>query len=252
MTKLLKYEIRKTWMAKLIFLGITAVAEVFFLIGTFLPEGSKAGDYLLSISIPLLILTAVTGIIAIGIQSLLTLHRDMNTKEGYMLYMTPKNSFEILGAKMLENGVSLFLSGAFFFLLGFLDITVMLARRGQLNQLWEFAKSFLNTFQIDFEITPAGVLALIFSLIASWLATVTVAYLADIISSALLNGKRFNWLLTFVFFIALNVLMSWILRKLPHGSSITMQLVISGIGALVFAVIMYFVSAYIMERCLSV
>ena len=42
-------------------------------------------------------------------------------KQGYMLYMTPHSSYKILGAKMLENGLSLMLL-ADVFALGVLNL----------------------------------------------------------------------------------------------------------------------------------
>ena len=95
MSKLLKYELKKTWALKLMILGIAAAAEAAFLIALFLDNGNRR-DFL-GITILLLFFIALGGTILIGVQSVLTLHRDMNTKQGYMLYMTPKNSFQVLG-----------------------------------------------------------------------------------------------------------------------------------------------------------
>ena len=251
MTKLLKYEIRKTWIAKLIVLGITGVAEIAFLIGMLL-VGTETGDNITGISVAVLVLTAVFGVMVIGVQSVVTLHRDMNTKQGYMLYMTPKTSPAILGAKMLENGISILLSGIFFFVLGFADVTLMLARYGELNKLWEIITEMMDTFRLEVDITPASVGAFIFMLLASWLATVSTAYFADIVSSALLNGKKYNGILTFILFIALNMLMSAILQKLPNMTTAVLTFVISGVFAILFSVVMYVVSSVVMERYLSV
>ena len=117
MKQLLKYELRKTQAMKLIILGITAAAELAFLIALFVRNSQGNTDEIIVAMAFLLTMIAFGGILLIGIQSVLTLHRDMNTKQGYMLYMTPRNSYQILGAKMLENGISLVLAGAFFFLL---------------------------------------------------------------------------------------------------------------------------------------
>ena len=86
MSKLLKYEFRKTWALKLIILGITAVAELAFLITLFLDQKNHG---FIGLSCVLLFFIAMGGTMLIGVQSVLTLHRDMNTKQGYMLYMTP-------------------------------------------------------------------------------------------------------------------------------------------------------------------
>ena len=106
MLKLIKYEFRKTFLSKLILLAITALAEILFLAGVFLKW-----DKGLAIGTIGLVMCAVIGIFYIGIESLLVFHRDLNTKQSYMLFMTPKTSYHVLGSKVLENGISIFLAG---------------------------------------------------------------------------------------------------------------------------------------------
>jgi len=253
MKSLLKYEFRKTWMAKLIVLGITAVAELAFLIGLALENNDKTGNNLLMISIPLLMMIAMFGVIFIGIQSVLTLHRDMNTKQGYMLYMTPRNSYQILGAKFLENGLSIVLASAVFFLLGMLDVSLLFGKYGELDRLWDIVNQMLKTLNSQIDLNAGAFLVLTVSMLASWLATVAMAYLADIVSSALLNGKKMNMLITFILFILLSVLMNWLQYRF-QGQNISvsdMLLIRAGI-AFLYSVVMYFLSAYMMDHYLSV
>ena len=253
MKSLLKYEFRKTWMAKLIVLGITAVAELAFLIGLALENNDKTGNNLLMISIPLLMMIAMFGVIFIGIQSVLTLHRDMNTKQGYMLYMTPRNSYQILGAKFLENGLSIVLASAVFFLLGMLDVSLLFGKYGELDRLWDIVNQMLKTLNSQIDLNAGAFLVLTVSMLASWLATVAMAYLADIVSSALLNGKKMNMLITFILFILLSVLMNWLQYRF-QGQNISvsdMLLIRAGI-AFLYSVVMYFLSAYVMDHYLSV
>ena len=253
MGKLLKYELRKTWMAKLIILGLAAVAELVFLGALFLRNSSGNTDETIGISIFLLAFIAIGGIMMIGIQSVLTLHRDMNTKQGYMLYMTPRNSYQILGAKLMENGLSIFLGGAFFFLLAMLDVTLLFSRLGQLELLWQTVRQFLTAFGREIPLNTAGVLCLVVNLLASWLAAVSIAYLADIISAALLNGRKFNGFVAFLLFIALSALLGWIQGLFRfRGMDFNSVVLIQSAVALAYAGIMYFVSAYIMDHYLSV
>ena len=232
MNALLKYELRKTRAMKLIFLGITAVAELVFLISLYLRNDKGNTDNIIGTSALLLMFIAIGGILLIGVQSIITLHRDMNTKQGYMLYMTPRNSYQILGAKMLENGLSLALAGGFFFLLGMLDLTLLFSRLGELERLWGFFMEFLHMFNAEIELDTAQVLSLILELLTSWLAVVSIAFLADIVSSALLNGKKANGIVTFIFFILLTILLNVIqnlLRKSGLCSTITSTLIMQSI-----------------------
>ena len=251
MRKLIKYEFRKTWITKLILLGITAVLEAAFLLGLYLEKENT-----LAISTILLVLLTTGGLMVIGLESVLTLHRDMNTKQSYMLFMTPHSSYTILGAKVLEFGLSLLIGGAFYFALGTLDITLLLAKSGELNQIWQVIQDFLSNFTVQgrhIVINIRGIGATAFCLLAGWFGLVTKAYLAVVISTALLNGKRFNGLLSFVIFLLLSWLTNWASGQITVSiASTTLLLVVYGLVEIAFAVVMYVVTAVIMERKLSV
>lgn len=91
MLKLMKYEFRKTAFSKLILLSITLLSEIVYLLGIFLKK-----DGFLSSGIMFLVLCATMGILYIGLESVTVLHRDLNTKQSYMLFLTPKSSYQIL------------------------------------------------------------------------------------------------------------------------------------------------------------
>ena len=251
MFKLMKYEFRKTWITKLILLGISAVLEVMYLIGLY---GDK--EDLLTIAILLLVITAVGGVLVIGLESVLTLHRDMNTKQSYMLFMTPNSSYKILGAKVLECGLSILVTGAFFFALGALDITLLFAKSGELSQIWDLIQDILESFTISghavaFDMQTMA--AVVFNLLTAWILAVTTAYLADVVSSALLNGKKFNGLLRFALFLLLTWFTDWTARKITSGITDSIPMMVSfSLINLAFAAVMYVVTAQIMDRKLSV
>lgn len=83
MLKLMKYELRKTAFSKLVLLVITAVAEIAFLIGVFWKK-----DNILAMGIIFLVMCTIFGVIYIGIESVNVLHRDLNTKELYVISHT--------------------------------------------------------------------------------------------------------------------------------------------------------------------
>ncbi len=248
MFKLMKYEFRKTWITKLILLGITAAAEIWFLVSLYMEKEDG-----LAASIGILTLLAIFGVLFIGLQSVITLHRDMNTKQSYMLFMTPNSCYKILGAKVLENGLSIALTGAFYFALGALDISLLFAKQGQLNQIWQMIQDMLKSINEEIPLNADGLAAFTFSLLAGWIATVVTAYLADVISAALLNGKSFNGVISFVIFLGLNWAFSWLegisIRNIPDV--VTTMLVRGGLS-LVVAAVMYVATAQIMEKKLSV
>ncbi len=248
MIKLMKYELRKTMTIKLMILGATALAEIVFLIGLFANKNRMA-----AIGVGLLAMLAFGGVMIIGVASVVILHRDMNTKQSYMLFMTPNSSYRILGAKVLENGISILVAGAFFFALAALDLTLLFAHEGRLAEFWNWFRDFLRTIDSRITMDASTLMALTFNLLVTWICTVCAAYLGDVISTALLNGKRFNGLVSFLAFIALTSLVGFVQGKTTAGlSGIRTVLLADGGIALVFAAVMYVLTAQIMERKLSV
>ena len=246
MLRLLKYELRKTMLSKLILLCVTLIAQAVFLTGLW---GNRERP--LAIGAVLLFFVAVTGIALMGILSVATLHRDMNTKQGYMLFMTPNSCYKILGAKVIECGLSLLIAGAFFFALGWLDFSLLLGK-GANQQIWDMVKEVIRAINDQIKLDASHISALVFSVLAAWLCTVTTAYLADVVSSSLLNGKKGNGIVTFLLFLALNWGISKLLALIPSSLGIITVLVLQGAAALVLAAVMYVVTARLMEKYLSV
>ena len=246
MLRLLKYEMRKTLTAKIVLLGLTVVLQAFFLYGYW-----KDRAELVAAAAALLFFAATFGMMAIGIQSLITLHRDMNTRQGYMLFMTPNSCYKILGAKVLECGLSLLIAGAFFFAIGLLDVDLIL-RKGNNQSVWDYISQMLHSVDGNLKINTANALRVVFWLISSWLCTVTMAFFADTLSSSLLNGKKFNMLVTFLFFIVLDYGGSKLMGLVPAGVGTEQRLIFMGLVALVLSALMYWVTAKLMEKYLSV
>ena len=246
MLRLLKYELRKTLFSKLVLFGVTVVAQAIFLIGLW---GNKENT--LAIGAALLFFIAVTGIILMGILSTATLHKDMNTKQGYMLFMTPNSCYRILGAKVLECGISILIAGAFFFALGLLDFSLLLGK-GSNEQVWKMFSDVVRSINDKIILDAPHISALVFSILADWVCTVTTAYLSDVVSSSLLNGQKANWIITCLLFLALNYGISKLLTLVPASIGVIPVLIWQGVIALVLAGVMYVITARLMEKYLSV
>ena len=248
MKNLMKYEFRKTLFTKLMVLGLTAMAQIAFLIGLY-----GDNERVLAAGVVLLTLLAFGGITVIGLASVVILHRDMNTKQSYMLFMTPNSSYKILGAKMLENGLSILLGGAFFFALGALDITLLFGRQGLLNELWNTLREMLQTIDSRITLDYPTMLALTANILATWISTVSCAYLGVVISTALFSGRRWSGFVSFLIILALLWLTGFIQLKgtAPIEAVRTVFLADAAI-AMGLSAVMYLVTVQIMERKLSV
>ena len=248
MKNLMKYEFRKTLATKLMVLGATALAELAFLIGLY-----GEIDWALGLAVGLLVLLAFGGVMVIGLASVVILHRDMNTKQSYMLFMTPNSAYRILGAKVLENGLSILIGGACFFALGALDVTLLFAKEGQLAELWNTIRDFMSRIDERITLDLPTMLALTLNMLASWISAITCACLGVVISTALLNGRRWNGLLSFVVIMALLWLTGIVqVKATANIRGIQTAFLVSAAIAVVLSVGMYFLTARIMERKLSV
>ena len=246
MLKLMKYELRKTAFSKLVLLVITAVAELAFLLGVFLKK-----DNLLAIGIVFLFMCAVFGVIYIGIESVNVLYRDLNTKQSYMLFLTPKSSYEILGAKILENGISIVMAGVFFALLAALYITVATLYIGGLKEMINLVSSFMEiNWSVTF--TPAEAAFYFFGLLASWIVYIVNADLSVILSASVLAGKKGSIIAGFLIFMVISAIIGKALDLIPVLQSTELTFVIYIAAAFAIAAVLYLISGWIMEKKLSV
>ncbi len=247
MLKLMKYEFRKTMFSKLLLLGITGILEIVYLAGVFVKK-----DNLLAIGTMGLVFCAVIGIFYIGIESLTVFQKDLNTKQSYMLFLTPKNSFQVLGAKVIENGISIFVAGVFFAAVAAADITVGILYIGGLKEFLDLIGQILDTIRLDINIAAQDVLIVFFTALAGWLLTIMTADLAIVLSATVFAGKRFSGFVSFVLFMVFNFAIGRLLDLLPQFGSMTQTYSIYICAALVVTVAMYLVTGWIMERRLSV
>ena len=247
MKNLIKYEFRKTWHTKLIILAIAVCAEVLFLSSLYLNRDNYNG-----LSIVLLTFLAFGGVLFIGIQSIVTMHQDMTTKQGYMLYMTPNSCYKILGGKVIENGISIFVAGVFFFALGALDITLLLGHHGQLGELKRMMDDLLKSYGVEFQMSVKPFALITLNFLCSWLCTVITAYLADVTATCLLNGKKFSGWVGFLIFILFSWLLTVLQQSCIRGLAWDTALIIEAGIAVVCAAAMYAATAYLMEKRLSV
>ena len=248
MGNLIKYEFRKTMALKGIILVITAIFEAMFLIGI----GADDED-MIGLSVGLLTLATFFGVLIIGVFGIYTLSKDLNTKRSYMLFMTPHSSYSILGAKLIENATSIFLGGLFFILLAVVDFTTLAAHYGEVDEFFRLLRMFFN---INIETSDWIVMGL--ETLSSWTYVVVVGFFAVIVCASLLNGRKFNGLISFLIFIFMCIIFGKIHHAFLEG--IFGDILTYSFEAVMFSIfyyimlscIMYVISAWIMDNKLSV
>lgn len=247
MLQLMKYEFRKTAFSKVVLLIITAAAELAFLLGVFF-EWTTA----LAWGVTGLALCALIGIFYIGIESLIVFQRDLNTKQSYMLFLTPRSSYEILGAKTLENGLSILAAGVCFAGIAAIDAAVLMLYMGGFKEALNLLESFLQNFDIQIDIPAQTILMGFFSALAGWLMMVVTGFLAIVLSATVLAGKRFSGMAAFVLYGVINFAVTYLLDHLPVPSDQTTFYLLHIVVTLAVTAVLYAVTGWIMERKLSV
>ncbi len=247
MLNLIKYEFRKTMGIKFILLILVAIVEAILLYGLYAEM-----DGPLAIGIFLLVFGSFIGIAVIGVYSITLLNKDLNTKQSYMLFMTPNSSYKILGAKMIENSLSLIIAGACIIAIYVLDVTLIMAKYGELSDLVELFNYFVSD---EMQLNYGSIISSLVATLASWLYIISVAFLAVVISATYLNGRKFNWIISFGIFLLITIVIGRI-RGLFIDSTvidITVSYNITQIIVyIILTAIMYLITATIMERQLSV
>lgn len=247
MSRLMKYELRKTMFSKLVLLAVVAAAELIYLAGVFLKwdDGLAWGTLGLAFS-------AVIGIFYIGIESLLILHKDLNTKQSYMLFLTPQNSYQVLGAKVLENGISIFLTGAFFAVLTAVDVSIGILYIGGVEEFLDLLQELAISLHIEIASYTDAILMTFFATLASWLLMIVTGYLAIILSATVLAGKKLSGLVSFLLYVGLVWVSGAVMNLIPEMDNLNLHAgLVLGVTFVLIA-IMYLISGWIMEQKLSV
>ena len=243
MGSLIKYEFRKLLNIKFIILVLTGVFEVMFLVGF-----AAKNESILCTAIALLFFCTIISISVLAILAIRVLSKELNTKQGYMLFMTPNSSYKILGAKIIESAISIFAFGAFFILLGLFDINLLSD-----NKLFN---AIIDGDAIIFLTDSSGLVLNAVAILFNVITIVIIAFLAVIVSAALLNGKKYNGLLSFGLFLIINFIVSDSMTRLSVLLNLTEDKsaisIFICVACTVLSVLIYYISALIMDKKLSV
>lgn len=247
MLKLFKYELRKTMVPKLIVFGLAAVLECVFVYGCY----AKSRDTMV-LSLVFLFLAGMMGLMWTGLQSVLTLHHDMNTKQSYMLFLTPNSNYAILGAKALECMVSVAIMGAFFFGLAVLDTQLMFGQYGEIKTMTDFVRQILRSVDERLTLELPVISAFVVYCAVSWFAMIQLAFFGDVLATSLLQGRKLGGLLAFVLFVVLSMLSDKLCALIPMTNGMVTMLLLRSAALLAISISVYIGTATLMERKLSV
>ena len=240
MGKLMKYEWKKQRTSRMIVMVALAVCVLTFLGGMLVEK-----DALMGISATLLLVGSYFVVFYMGIESILILNRDLKTKQSYMIWMTPKSVWEILGAKFVVAIAQMFFVFALYAIAGLLCFVGTIIRDSFIRVSGE-------------EQLIAQIIWNLLCIFVGWTEVVMVGYLAVIVSRTILRDSKYaggiSIVAFFVIIFIIEKIYNLISNVLPNvevaGNSFF------GVGYLVYYIIIcvavFLLSGWMADKKLSV
>lgn len=210
MLKLSKYEFRKNRNFLIIIGAGLLLLQIYFMISTFV----KNTDHTV-ISSSLLFLYAMICYFAVFILAVSNYSKELNSKSSYLIFMTPNSALNIIFSKIftiLIIGLVLLILICGF---GYLDITLVYKTYPDVGDITNFANEFMKMLGINTGELILSILASILEFIISFFSVVMLSYLAITLSATLLQNNKFKGIVSFVIFLILTYLTTFIVGKLP-------------------------------------
>lgn len=201
--KLMKYDLMRK---KNILLTSTAMFVLIELLLVF--SLYKGNTWLIVFWIGSTILFAGT-LIFVLYDNIKLLSDDLNTKSGYMLFLTPNHGYNIIGSKMIVGFIEAIIATVFLIIAFYINYTY--ANSLANGEFALFIKEIIEGFASEIRsvgITNFHLVSMIFGGVLEWFSFIATVYLAIILRKTLFSATKFKGFLSFIVFIALNIVIS--------------------------------------------
>lgn len=203
MGKLIKYEFRKQLFSKLVIGAMLLGAEVVFLAGLLFNKGSWGALGLGGIGV-----LGFGAMFYLSFEILTTYSKDLKTKQSYMLFLVPRNMFQVVGAKMITAVIQIFVGGVLFAGIFIGDVYLLSCAVGKVDEFIGIIKDFIEIFT-GAEVRLEELVYLAVMVLVAWLEFTLMAMLAITLSTTLFANKKYKGVVSFLIYLGLE----WILGK---------------------------------------
>ena len=225
MLKLMKYEFKKQMFSKIIIAAILGVLTLYFGIACVIDKETHA-----AIATMLIFTVMVFAGLYVAVESLSVYDKDLKTKQSYMLFLVPKSSYEILGAKMISAVLQIFFT-----------MMTLVQKILEINY----------SVRVDWGFAVQTIL----TVFVTWVFIVVLGYFVETLIYTLVHKTK---LTSFIVFVAY-ILCFWgvvsadnaILNAISKSSQV-MQSSVEILFFLVINTVLYVASAWLMDKKLSV
>lgn len=251
MLKLMKYEWRKQWFSKLIMIGVLAVLVLAFIIFSQLQKGDSAAFVLALMFFAIFLFSIFAGVEAIN-----TFHKDLKSRQSYLLFMIPQPSWKVLAAKVIIALLTMLFTSVLCALAAALCFLHEIARNGMWHELYNTLNFILKMLRQDLP-QLTDLIPPFTALFFRWFFIIMLAFFSDIIIMTIFSGFRKGaGLLGAVLFVIVAYASAKILDLILPGDG---TLLLTGVHAwiscgyyAVLCVLLFAGICHLMEKKLSV
>lgn len=198
MGKLIKYEFRKQLLSKLVVGFVVIALQIWYFAGVIFDKESWAG-----MGLGITMIVAMISLLYFSFESIVTYSNDLRTKQSYMLFLTPRNMFQIVGAKLLTTILQIFVCGCAFVAIIIGDVFLLCAIKGDIKDFIEVAKEFFKMLT-GVEIRLIEVIYVLIMMLVAWLVFIALAMFAITLSTTLLSTWKFKGIVSVIIYFALD------------------------------------------------
>lgn len=248
MLKLIKYEFRKQLFTKFIMLAVIGAAELFFIYAVLVKNQGKT-----AVATMLLVFAVIAIVTFVAFESILVYSRDLKTKQSYMLFLVPKSSYSIVGAKIITAFLQLSIICTIFILLAAFDFTFLTVKSGEFKSAVE-AINYLLTDILGVNVQGDIIASYFILLVLDWFLMIIIALLSITLSTTILSNSKLKGIVSIAIFVGMiylsNKLIGLVLPDVLEWS--LSYLLFSYMCILCISFIAYIATAWMIEKKVSV
>ncbi len=251
MGKLMKYEFRKQLTSKIVVGILAAIAEIVFLAGVFTDTPDWAG-----IGLACMLILTIIALCYFSFETIITYSNDLKTKQSYMLFLVPRNMYQIVGSKMLTTVIQIIGAGVAFSAIIVGNVFIIFAKNEEVEAFFEAANDFLTFFGM--RVHMSDVIYVIALLLITWLEFVLLAMFAITLSTTFFANTKYKGVISFGIYFVLNYLLGKFANFASDGFGEKEYLMISTegwiyIGIYTAAMIIWFLgTSWLLDKKVSV
>lgn len=252
MGKLIKYEFKKQMLSKIIVGVLALICQLVMLVGVFAdkPDWGALGFGGMTI-------LAFAALFYFSFETIVTYSNDLKTKQSYMLFLVPRNMYQVVGAKMITTIAQIFVAGIAFMALLLGNLFLVSARDGEIEEFIKLMKMFIE-FVSGVNVDVTTVVYVICSILVVWIEFVLMAMLAITLSTTLFANKRYKGVISFGIYIGLEFVLGKIADWASNGAMSSEVLTLDAMawvymGVYVVAMVLcFFGTAWLLDKKISV